>query len=313
MTWLLAATRLLSTVLLLSALLLQGCTTTRLNARPAVQDYPAAASADGGWVAARDGRLRIMTFNIAHGRGESFHQLLQDSDTTLANLDSIASLLRDSAAHVVALQEADGPSFWSGNFSHIDYLADNAAFSQSLHGLHVEGLGLAYGTALIARLDLGDPQAITFEPALSPVPKGFVVSTVNWPGRKDIEVDVVSVHLDFASKATRRKQAAELITTLRDRQRPVIVMGDFNSGWQEDSTVRQICEALALHAYRPESTGLETFPAFGKRLDWILVSPGIAFRSYEVLPDSLSDHRGVIAELELEPPRATAVARLTAN
>ena len=110
---------------------------------------------------------------------------------------------------------------------------------------------------------------------------------------------MVSVHLDFASRTTRRKQAEELIATLRDRQRPVIVMGDFNSGWQADSTVRHICEALALNAYRPDGTGLETFPAFGRRLDWILVSPGIAFRSYEVLPDSLSDHRGVIAELEL--------------
>lgn len=299
MIWLVAATRLLSTGLLLSALLLQGCATTHLNARPAVQNYPATASGASGWAGARDGRFRIMTFNIAHGRGDSFHQLLQDSDTTLANLDSIADLLRDSAAHVVALQEADGPSFWSGNFSHIDYLADNAAYSRTIHGLHVEGLGLAYGTALMARLDLSNPQAVTFEPALSPVPKGFVVSTVNWPGRKDIEVDVVSVHLDFASRTTRRKQAEELIATLRDRQRPVIVMGDFNSGWQADSTVRHICEALALNAYRPDGTGLETFPAFGRRLDWILVSPGIAFRSYEVLPDSLSDHRGVIAELEL--------------
>jgi endonuclease/exonuclease/phosphatase family metal-dependent hydrolase len=158
-----------------------------------------------------------MTLNIAHGRGDSFHQLLQRSATTVANLDAIATLLRDSGADVVALQEADGPSFWSGNFSHIDYLADNGSFSQSVHGAHVDGMGLSYGTALIANLDLKDPKAITFDPALSPVPKGFVVSTISWPGRPDIDVDIVSVHLDFASRAIRKKQAMELIETLRDR------------------------------------------------------------------------------------------------
>jgi endonuclease/exonuclease/phosphatase family metal-dependent hydrolase len=291
--------RLLAMFLLLPGIGLQGCATANLNAAPAVRAYPADAERVHGVNEAREGRLRIMTFNIAHGRGESFHQLLQDSTTTLANLDSIAALLRDSGAHVVALQEADAPSFWSGNFNHIDHLADNAAFSRSVHGLHVDAMGLAYGTALIARIDLRDPQAITFDPELSSVPKGFVVSTINWPGRADVEVDVVSIHLDHASAATRRSQAAELITALQHRQRPVILMGDFNSDWQENSTVQHISQALGLTAYRPEDTGLETFPAFGQRLDWILVSKGIAFRSYAVLPDPLSDHRGVLAELEL--------------
>jgi endonuclease/exonuclease/phosphatase family metal-dependent hydrolase len=254
----------------------------------------------------RDCGLRIMTLNMAHGRGDSFHQLLQRSATTLANLDAIASLLKDSGAAVVALQEADGPSFWSGSFNHVDYLADNGAFSQSVRGAHVDGLGLSYGTALIANVDLSDPRAITFDPALSPVPKGFVVSTISWPGSPDINVDIVSVHLDFASKSIRKKQALELIEILKDRNRPVIIMGDFNAGWQNNSTVQHISQALALSAYRPEQAGLETFPALGERLDWILVSPGIAFRSYQVIPDTVSDHRGVIAELELD--RASCVS-----
>lgn len=293
----LARTGLLSAVTLLGGLLLPGCATLHLDATPPVQSYATQATGAGE---VHDGRLRIMTVNIAHGRGESFHQLLQGVTTTLANLDSIASLFRRSDADIVALQEADGPSFWSGNFSHIDYLADNGDFSQSVHGVHVDGLGLSYGTALIARLDLKDPQAVTFDPSLSPVPKGFVVSTVSWPGSPGIDVDVVSLHLDFASEAIRKQQAAELIETLQERQRPVIIMGDFNTGWKENSTVQHISEALALTAYRPGEAGLETFPAFGERLDWILVSPGISFRSYQVIPDAVSDHRGVIAELELD-------------
>jgi endonuclease/exonuclease/phosphatase family metal-dependent hydrolase len=286
--------------LLLSGLLLSGCATLHRDTTPPVHSYRPAASQTSG---TSDGSLRLMTVNIAHGRGESFHQLLQRSATTLDNLKHIANLLRDSEAHVVALQEADGPSFWSGNFNHIDYLANNGDFRQSVHGMHVDGLGLAYGTALIARLDLKDPQAVTFDPSLSPVPKGFVVSTVSWPGRPDVDVDIVSLHLDFASEATRKQQAAELIATLQGRRRPVVIMGDFNAGWERNSTVQHISQALALTAYSPEDAGLETFPAFGERLDWILVSPGISFRSYRVIPDAVSDHRGVIAELELDSAR----------
>ena len=282
--------------LLMSGLLLSGCATIHHDATPPVQSYQAADSLTGE---AHDASLRIMTVNVAHGRGESFHQLLQRTDTTLANLDSIASLLRCSGADIVALQEVDGPSFWSGNFSHIDYLADNGAFSQSVHGKHVDGFGLSYGTALMANLDLMDPRAITFDPSLSPVPKGFVVSTVSWPGNSRVEVDIVSVHLDFASENIRKRQAAELIETLRQRRRPVIIMGDFNTGWEENSTVQHISEALGLTAFSPEQAGLETFPAFGERLDWIMVSPELSFRSYHVLPDPVSDHRSVIAEVVL--------------
>jgi hypothetical protein len=35
------------------------------------------------------------------------------------------------------------------------------------------------------------------------------------------------------------------------------------------------------------------------RLDWILVSEELAFSSYRTLPDRLSDHLGVVAEIEL--------------
>ena len=99
----------------------------------------------------------------------------------------------------------------------------------------------------------------------------------------------------------------ELIETLRDRKRPVIIMGDFNAEWQKNSTVQYISQELALSAYNPEGSGLETFPGFGERLDWILVSRGISFRSYQVVQDTVSDHRGVIAELELD--RVSSIIR----
>jgi endonuclease/exonuclease/phosphatase family metal-dependent hydrolase len=230
---------------------------------------------------------------------------LQDSETAIANLMSVSALLERENPDIVSLQEADSPSFWSGGFDHVTFLADRGSFGRSVRGIHVDALGLSYGTALIAKLDLRNPEAITFPPKVAAVPKGFVVSTMRWPGSNDHDVDVVSVHLDFISKSARNKQATELVDTLKRRNRPLIVMGDFNTDWQdEDSALRYIARALLLSSCDPESTTLDTFPAFGERLDWILVSPGIRFTSYRVIPDVVSDHRGVIAELILEPANA---------
>lgn len=295
------ATRLAPAGLLSLVLAASGCTTAHLAIAPPVQTYPAASVADPDAVDSGHDVLRVMSLNIAHGRGESFHQLLQSSSSTVSNLGEIATVLKDSGAHVVALQEADGPSFWSGNFNHIAFLANHGAFSHSLHGFHAEGLGLAYGTALIANASLNDSRAITFDPELSFVPKGFVISAIDWPGATDIEIDIVSVHLDFASHPVRLQQAKELVATVRERNRPAIIMGDLNAGWHGDSVVQFLCRELGLSAYRPQAPGLETFPALGERLDWILVPEGIAFHSYRVLTRPVSDHRAIVAELQLKP------------
>jgi endonuclease/exonuclease/phosphatase family metal-dependent hydrolase len=295
----------LSSGLLLSILILQGCATARLDTIPPVQSYQVDSDLSPASEGDRNGRLRVMTLNLAHGRGGGFHQLLQRSETTIANLDAIASLIKEKGADVVALQEADGASFWSGGFNHVDYLAKKADFSYAVQGRHAEGIGLSYGTALISRVELRQPRAVTFDPRLSPVPKGFLVSAVSWPGNPGVDVDVVSLHLDFTSRSTRKKQAMQLIETLRGRNRPVIVMGDFNTSWKKDSTVLYISQALGLLPYNPEEPGLETFPRFGKRLDWILVSPGISFHTYRVVPGKFSDHYGVLAELVMEGDEST--------
>jgi endonuclease/exonuclease/phosphatase family metal-dependent hydrolase len=135
------------------------------------------------------------------------------------------------------------------------------------------------------------------------------VSTINWPAAGGIEVDVVSVHLAFSSEAARRKQATELITVLRQRNRPVIIMGDLNCDWQDgQSSVRYLSEALGLEVYLPGQPGLETFPVMNRRLDWILASGEFEFRSYRRLPDVVSDHRAVVAELVLKAASRTGPA-----
>lgn len=288
-------------VLLALAVALGACAAPELRTVP-----PVSATTHAPLAAPHEGpprSLRVVTLNVAHGRGHGLHQIFQSAGTARTHLDTTAGILQRHAPHVVALQEADAPSFWSGGFNHIQYLATHGGFAHFVHGEHVKAPGLSYGTALLSRLGLEDPVTVTFAPELSTVPKGFLVSTIRWPGAPSIQVDVVSLHLDFLGKTTRREQAAELITLLKQRGHPVILMGDFNSQWKDpESAVRHIAGELCLSTYHSSAQGLETFPRFGRRLDWILVSNGLDFLSYETLPDVPSDHRGVMAELTYSDP-----------
>lgn len=229
--------------------------------------------------------MRVMTFNIAHGRAAGFHQALLSGDRIRANLDSIASTF--AGVDVVALQEVDGPSLWSGRFDHVRYLAERSGIADTYRGSHVNRLGLDYGTALLSRRPLADPRSVAFAPSFPTPRKGFVVATVDLDGAP---VDVVSLHLDFSRASVRARQLAELAATLKERARPAIVMGDFNCPDVDAA-------ALGLTAYRPDAPDLATFPAFRARLDWILLSRGLDFAGYSVLPAGLSDHQAVVAEV----------------
>ena len=288
-----------ATVLLTVLLLLSACAGPQLRTTPAVQlveNEPAALPVSTQLPAAS---LKVMTLNMAHARGDGFHQALQGTDIALANLDSIRGLLQREVPDVVALQEVDEASFWNGGFSHAAWLVESSALTQFVHGAHVQGPGLRYGAALLSGLPLSEPQSLTFDPARTLVPKGMVVSTITWPGTRSLQVDVVSVHLDFLSQAVRHQQVTELVALLQQRDRPRIIMGDLNSRWEPGSAVQTLAQELGLSVYRAGATDIATFPALGSRLDWVLLSPGFEFRSSRVLEDVVSDHRAVIAEIGL--------------
>ena len=113
-------------------------------------------------------------------------------------------------------------------------------------------------------------------------------------------VDVVSLHLDFSRSTVRQAQIQELVTLLQQRNNPVVVLGDFNTdGSGDNSCLKTLQHALKLKAYAGNGKKFETFPLTEKRLDWILISPQMSFANYHTLPDVVSDHLAVVAELTL--------------
>jgi endonuclease/exonuclease/phosphatase family metal-dependent hydrolase len=244
--------------------------------------------------------VKLITLNLAHGRKDGWHQALQSGATIRSNLDEVAECLRRQQPDVVALQEADGPSLWSGGFDHVAHLAETAGCAHHVRGEHVKGMKLSYGTALLSRQPLTDSASTTFAPSPPTFAKGFVVGTVAWPGKPEMQFDVISVHLDFARGSVRKDQVQRLVEELSQRNRPRIILGDFNCQWEEaDGPLRMLAGQLDLCPCRPDATDLPTFPTSQKRLDWVLASPQFEFVEYQTLSETLSDHRAVVAVLKL--------------
>lgn len=244
--------------------------------------------------------LSVATLNLAHGRGLAPTQLGLPHETFVANLDAVAAVIKRERPDVLAVQEADAPSTWSGSFDHVQRLAAAAGYPHIHHGIHFDtdkrGLKLEYGTALLAHRVFDTPASFRF--AARPLDtKGFVTAEIEFDGRPLL---VASAHLDARSASIRSRQVEKMISCLGSSDKPIVLMGDLNSRWsRKNDAVRLLASRLGLHAYRPDQPGLATFHANGpsKRIDWILISGDLEFVDYRVWPDRLSDHLAVAADL----------------
>ncbi len=248
--------------------------------------------------------LRVMTLNMAHGRKLARHQALLPRTVIEQNLEDVAAVIQREAVDIAALQEADGPSFWSGNFNHVARVGHLVDLDHHFRGAHLairaRNSHLSYGTALLSRWPMNAAISHAFAPSPPTPKKGFVVATTFVP-QFGCDVDVVSVHLDFLSWRQRKRQIHEMIDVVSERPNPLLVLGDMNCGWgNRNGSLRQLAGHLKLHTHRPTAK-IATFPSRRprRRIDWIFVSEELDILRYRSLPDRVSDHLGVVAEVAL--------------
>jgi endonuclease/exonuclease/phosphatase family metal-dependent hydrolase len=252
------------------------------------------------------GTLKVITLNMAHGRNTAFSQIFQRATTTQKNLQRIASLLKRVDADIVALQEADGPSWWSGDFDHVARVAGAAGYPWFSRAEHVSSWSLHYGTALLSHQPFVETRAHTFQPSPPTTNKGFLLGRFGWLPHGDSDtpvfIDILSVHLDFSRANVREEQIEEMAGFLAGRGNPLIIMGDLNSEWLADgSVVQELSSRSGLQVFRPLAEDLGTYSSSGRRLDWILISSELEFKRYAVQPDVVSDHFAVVAEIAMKP------------
>jgi endonuclease/exonuclease/phosphatase family metal-dependent hydrolase len=291
-------------------------TATLVGEGAAATGMPASASdgtgAPGMQESVVSGPLTVLTLNLAHGRKDALNQVFLSREAVESNLVEVAALLRDAGADVVALQEADGPSRWSGGFDHVATIAAQANYPWQSRGSHAKTWLFDYGTALLSRVPFTDHLDHAFRPSPPSMTKGLTLGQLAWrpdPEAGPIHVDIVSVHLDFSRGGVRKQQVAEMAAVLSDRTNPMVVLGDFNSDWSSnDSVVTELARRCGMQVYRPMAGDLATYPSSGRRLDWVLISDDLEFLRHEVLPHVVSDHHAVVATVGLRSVNNVAQA-----
>jgi endonuclease/exonuclease/phosphatase family metal-dependent hydrolase len=254
-------------------------------------------------------RLRLITFNIAHGRGLAPIQGLTSSRKLRLNLRRIANLVSSLEADVVALQEVDECSVWSGSFDHLDYLRMHAGFPHAAFGINNRRAGLVnlcYGNAILSRFPIEETETIVFG-RRRVGEKGFLFAEINVGGRL---VPIVNLHLHFSSRKKRLEQLDMLVTWLRTKERergagwavPPVVCGDFNTpSTGDDATAALLSHLCDYGDYSLHPHLSATFPSPMPRraLDFVFVPPGCRSVTSEVVRSFLSDHRPVMVEFSV--------------
>ncbi len=241
--------------------------------------------------------ISVLSINLAHGRANGVHQMLQGEGKISKHLEMVCELINREGVNLVALQEADRHCWWSGGFSHVEELSEATDLSYSAHAANVDGLGLSYGTAIISKEPMIKARQLTFPRNYPTLSKGCIISTCSWPGDDDFRFLAVSVHLDFASESARAEQLGLLSEEIAKLALPVIVLGDFNTD-SRDASFTRFVEDLGLSTWEVENFSWITFPSMNRRLDWIMVSKEFQLREFEVLPDVVSDHLAIKAVLQ---------------
>jgi len=243
-----------------------------------------AAALAGGGAARAETTLRVLSYNIHHGRG---------TDGTV-DLERIARVIRGSAADIVMLQEVDDRTARTGG---VDQTAELARLT-GLHaefGRQIDYQGGRYGQALLSRTPLEEPRVHVLPGDPDRETRIAFAARTQVAGRS---LMIVGTHLHHLDPAARLEQA-RAIEALDLGTGPAILGGDLNAAPGS--------EPLAALLVSWQSTTAEPQPTFpagqpARQLDYILsrsagvLEPG----KVRVLDEPVaSDHRPILAVFRL--------------
>jgi endonuclease/exonuclease/phosphatase family metal-dependent hydrolase len=254
-------------------------------------------------------RVRIVTYNIAHGRGLSPIQGMTTKRRIQATLKKIAKLLTDLQPDIVALQEIDENSRWAGNFDHLEFLRAASGFEHAVFGINNrrEGLlNLSYGNAILSRHPIVEWENISFG-RRSIGEKGFMFAEVELHRRR---LPIANMHLHYRSREHRFRQVDHFLAYLLLKQRvrhphwtvPPVVCGDFNNthkGSDATSTLLSHLHDYGDYTLHPQEGRTFPSPLPTRRLDFIFLPPGVTRPHSHIVRSLLSDHLPVVVDFDL--------------
>lgn len=242
-------------------------------------------------------RIRVLTYNIRHSRG---------SDGKV-NPERIAAAILAAKPDIVALQEVDVRTKRAKN---VDQAAEIARLTKmnSVFGKSIDFEGGEFGNAILSRWPIAWSK-------VQPLPSGeegsekrtLLVSDIDLPDR-DWNLTFLVTHFDHRPKPKARIRTADGVAefTALLGEEPAILGADFNVGLDTEPLAK--IEKLWTVA---NAEFVPTTPAQAPDKQWhfVLYRPAERFKVVEtaVLDEAVaSDHRPVLATLEILPPAKTS-------
>jgi endonuclease/exonuclease/phosphatase family metal-dependent hydrolase len=233
-------------------------------------------------------KLKVMTYNICSGKNMARERDLEYS----------ASVIRDVQPDFVTLNEVRSHTSDVGPINQANELGRITGY-YPVFGRSIDVMGGEYGNALLTRLPLISSEVIHI-PDPEKEGEGFyehrtVLKCILKSGAT--EFAVLCTH--FGLMPGEQKNAVDTaISIINDLNMPVLLMGDLNL--TPDAPALQPL-MNALDDTSTVNPGLLTFPSDKPeiKIDYILHSAGITPVSLNTIDTQCSDHRPLIAEIEL--------------
>jgi Metal-dependent hydrolase len=254
-------------------------------------------------------RLRIVTYNIAHGRGLQPIQGLTSRRKIRLNLLKIAKLLQSLNPDVVALQEIDEDSLWAGSFDQLEFLREFSGMPHAVFGVNNRRASfprLNYGNAILSKHPIAESENIKFG-TRNFGEKGFLFAELDVAGRR---VPIVNMHLHYRSRVHRIRQVGLVMDYLTRKhphrhthwQIPPIVCGDMNNPSHTTDATASLFKYFERHgrySLHPRFAATYPSPLPHRTLDFIFLPPTCVEVYCLVVKSYLSDHRPVMVECRL--------------
>lgn len=255
-------------------------------------------SSVGAEVSHRSFSLRVMTYNIRHSRGlDEIHDLRR-----------IATLIRNTGADIVALQEVDVGTRRVGGINQPQQLAQWTGMYVAF-GTAIPFQNGLFGNAILSRYPIlrqntrqisgpeGAEIRILLEAQLNiPVPSHKQNSFI---------LTVWNTHFDYQSEKIRIQSVQRIGNWISSTSGPLLLLGDFNAEPHAESI--QLMGQSLQNASSSRITPTIPSDSPTQQLDYIWFRPSISWKlkNIQVLHDPIShiasDHRPLLADFMTIP------------
>ncbi len=270
--------------------------------------------------------LRVATWNIAHGRGAGDSNWEQGGDEKRNRVDQISEQIRAFDADVVILNEVDFSATWSGGNDQARQIALKAGYPFCIKQANLD-FGFLYGrwyfgNVILSRFPVSDAKVVPLKPlneweSWLVGNKRGLSCIVELPGNR--KISVVGLHLESRGEAIRVKQIDDVARHLGQLPSPIIVAGDLNTTPSNFPNSRSDGDGInafdklirqTQFSYKPDdiedsadsTSALMTYSTLDPKsiIDWVLFSHELKLNDQQTINTQLSDHRPVIATIELK-------------